>query len=222
MHDQRVSSRLLRGLRKSFKSGFRVLLVDADTALDGDRDRHRRFHGGDAVADQIRLRHQAGAEAAVLHAIGRTAGIEVDLVKSQIGANARALCERSRIRPTKLQCDRMLGRIVTKKPRAVAVQHCPGGQHFGVRAARGASAGDGKTGSAGRSIPSSERHKSATGAFFANFLVFQSLHKFPIYLVSYHFRLILTDFRVRGTISSYFADRVVPQNLIIGTTDQRN
>ena len=132
MHNQRVSSRLLHGLRKSFKSDFGILLVDADAALDGDRDRHRRLHRGDAVADQIRLRHQAGAEAAVLHAIGRTAGIDVDLVKSQIGANARALRKRARVRAAKLQRDRMLGRIETKKPRAIAMQHRPGGEHFGI------------------------------------------------------------------------------------------
>ena len=133
MHDERIGSRLLYGLRKSFKRGFGILLVDTDAAFDGDRDRHGGLHRRDAVANQGRFGHQTGAEAAILHAIGRTAGIEIDLVKSQIGADARALCERARVRPTKLQRDRMLGGIETKKPRAIAMQHGAGGEHFGVQ-----------------------------------------------------------------------------------------
>ncbi len=85
-----------------------------------------------------RLRHQASAEAAILHAIGRAAGIEIDLVKAEVGADPRAFGERARVRAAKLQRDRMLGRIVTQKPRPIAMQHRAGGEHFGVkqRAAR--------------------------------------------------------------------------------------
>ncbi len=55
--------------------------------VTGTRD--RVLHGGDAVADQCRLGHQAGAEAALLHALGGTADIEVDLVEAEIGGDAR-------------------------------------------------------------------------------------------------------------------------------------
>ena len=49
----------------------RLLLVDADAALDGDGNANRRRHRRDAFGDQGRLAHQAGAEAAV-SAPGRT------------------------------------------------------------------------------------------------------------------------------------------------------
>ena len=43
---------------------FGVLIVDAEPAFD--RDRNAR---ADAVADELRLQHQTGADGAVLHAI---------------------------------------------------------------------------------------------------------------------------------------------------------
>ncbi len=93
---------------------FRILLVDADAAFDGDRNRNSRLHRRNAVADQRRLGHQAGAEAAILHAVGRAAGIEIDLVKAEIGADPRAGRKRVRIGAAKLQRQRMLGRIETQ------------------------------------------------------------------------------------------------------------
>ena len=84
--------RPLRPRRVSASSDcFRILLVDADAAFHRDRDRDRRLHRGDAVADQRRLRHQAGAEAAFLHAVRRAADIEIDLVVAEVRADARAL-----------------------------------------------------------------------------------------------------------------------------------
>ena len=118
---------------------LRVLVVDADAAFHRDRNRDRRLHRRDAIADQPRLRHQAGAEAALLHAVGRAADIEIDLVVAEIGADARARgASAARIGAAELQRDRMLGRIEAEQPRAVAVQHRAGGHHLGVeqRAAR--------------------------------------------------------------------------------------
>ena len=125
---------------------------------------------------RCRLRHQAGAEAAILHAIGRAAGIEIDLVKAEIGADARACGKRARIGAAELQRHRMLGRIVTQEAapdRRAAPRRWSA---FRYRAARGASAGDGRTGNAGRSIPSSERlQKRHWTDFTAIFLFYQSL-----------------------------------------------
>ena len=98
-----------------------VLLVDADAALHRNGNRDRRFHRRDAVADQRRLRHQAGAEAALLHAVRRAADIEIDLVVAEVGADARAFGERARIAAAELQRDRMLRRVVAEQPRAIAV-----------------------------------------------------------------------------------------------------
>ena len=79
----------------------------------------RRLHRGDAIADQLRLGHQAGAEPAVLHAVGRAADIEIDLVIAEVGADrARTAASASRIAAAELHRDRMLRRIDSASSRA--------------------------------------------------------------------------------------------------------
>ena len=138
MHDQRVGAGRDDMSRESRQRFLRILVVDADAAFHRHRDRDRRLHGGDAIADQRRLRHQAGAEAALLHPIRRTADVEIDLVVAEIRADPRAAGERRGIAAAELQRHRMLGRIEADQPVAVAVQHRAGGHHLGVdqRAAR--------------------------------------------------------------------------------------
>ena len=77
---------------------------------------HRALHGLDAVGDQRRLRHQAGAEAAVLHPVRRTADIEIDFVVAEILADLRRRREIARIRAAELQRHRMLAGIETEQP----------------------------------------------------------------------------------------------------------
>ena len=133
MHDQRVGAGAAPPLaRKHSSASFRILIVDADAAFDRHRDRHRGLHRRDAIADERGFRHQAGAEAAVLHPVGRAADIEIDLVETEIGADARAVSKRARLAAAELQRQRMLGRIEPQQPRAVAVQHRAGGEHFGI------------------------------------------------------------------------------------------
>src|SRR4029079_3690300 len=105
---------------------FRILVVDADAAFHRDRDRDRGLHGGNAIADQPGLPHQAGAEAALLHAVRWTADVEIDLVVAEIRADPRATGERRRIAAAKLQRHRMLRRIEADQPFAVAVQNRAG------------------------------------------------------------------------------------------------
>ena len=89
---------------------FGVLLVDADAAFDRDRNFYRLLHRRHAVGHQFRRLHQAGAERAGLHPVGRAADIEVDLVIAERLADARRLGELARIRAAKLQRHRMLFR----------------------------------------------------------------------------------------------------------------
>ena len=93
-----------------------------------DRALHRR----NAVGDQRRLRHQAGAEAAVLHPVGRTADIEIDLVVAEILADLRGGRQIAGIGPAKLQRHRMLAWIEAEQPRAVAMKDGAGRQHLRV------------------------------------------------------------------------------------------
>ena len=96
MHDQRVGAGRLDRVGECRQRLLRVLVVDADAAFDRHRNCDRRLHRGDAIADQRRLRHQAGAEAALLHAVRRAADIEIDLVVAEIRADARATAASAR------------------------------------------------------------------------------------------------------------------------------
>jgi hypothetical protein len=89
----------------------RILTVDAEPTFHRHWTSHRGLHRGDASGDQRRLRHQASAEAAFLHPVGRAADIEVNLVAAEVLAEARGLREFYRHAAVELQRDRMLGRI---------------------------------------------------------------------------------------------------------------
>ena len=92
VHDERVGRRPRRtASTRRVERRPRVLLVDADAALHRHRNRHRRAHRRHALGDQLRLAHQAGAEAAGLHAVGRAADVEVDLVIAELLADPRRL-----------------------------------------------------------------------------------------------------------------------------------
>jgi hypothetical protein len=56
------------------------LSIDADPTLDRDRHLELALHQGDCARNQLRFSHQASAKAALLHAIGRAADVEVDLI----------------------------------------------------------------------------------------------------------------------------------------------
>jgi hypothetical protein len=91
MHPQCVGARVENPVRKRIECRLGILFVDADAALDRDRDRHRLFHRRDAGGDQVWHLHQAGAESARLDAVRRTADVEVDLVIAERLADARRL-----------------------------------------------------------------------------------------------------------------------------------
>src|ERR1700694_938870 len=75
--------------RQRIQRNFRILIVDADPAFDRDWNAHRALHGMDTSGNQRRLRHQAGAEPAILYPIRRAADIEIDFVVAEILANFR-------------------------------------------------------------------------------------------------------------------------------------
>ena len=118
MNDQRRRAGRLHGRRDGAEGFARRLLVDADAALHRDRNPDRADHRGDAFADQLRLAHQAGAEASALHPVRRTAAVEIDLIVAEFGADARRLGEALGIGPAELQRDWMLRRIEAEQPLA--------------------------------------------------------------------------------------------------------
>lgn len=86
--------------------GIVVIVVHAEAAFDRDRQRGRRTHGGNTVGHQRRLAHQAGTEAPGLHAIGRAAAIEVDLVVAPLLRDRRRLRKQCRLATAQLQRQR--------------------------------------------------------------------------------------------------------------------
>jgi len=78
-------------------------------AVPGVR-RHRRLHRRHAFSDELRIAHQTGAEAAILHAVGGTADIEVDLCVAEIFGDLRGFGECGRLAAAELDRDRLLAR----------------------------------------------------------------------------------------------------------------
>jgi hypothetical protein len=112
---------------------LRILVVDADAALHRDRHRcRRRDHRRRARRDKAGLAHQRRAETARLHPVRGTADIEVDLVKAQIPRDRARRRERLGLRPTELQRQRMLVRMVGKQPIPRPVQDRAGRDHLGI------------------------------------------------------------------------------------------
>jgi hypothetical protein len=109
-----------------------LLLVDAEPALDRDRDRHRRTHRRDAIGDQRRFAHQAGAETPRLDPIGRAADIEVDLVEPLVLRDPRRRREQRGFAAAQLQRERPLVRRKAQQAMPIAVQHRIGMHHLGV------------------------------------------------------------------------------------------
>ncbi len=117
------------------KGGERLVgihLVDTDARLDGDRSLDSRDHRRHAVSHQVRLCHQAGAEAAALHPVAGAAEVQVDLIVAEVGAGARRHGEIRRLRTPELQRHRMLAGIEGQKALPVAVQDRSAGDHLGV------------------------------------------------------------------------------------------
>ena len=133
MHDQRIGAGGDDTARQRIERDFRILIVDAEPAFDGDGNADRALHGLDAGRDQRRLRHQAGAEAAILHPVRRTTDIEVDLVIAEILADLRSGGEIARVRTAELQRHRMLDGIEAKQPAAIAMDDGARGQHLRVK-----------------------------------------------------------------------------------------
>ena len=132
MHDEGAAARARDHVDEAVEAGLCVLVVDADAALDGDRQTGARAHRRDTFADELGLGHEAGAEPPRLHAVRGATDIEVDLVITVVRADPRRGCEFLRIAAAELKRERTLGRREPEHARAVAVEHRVGGDHLGI------------------------------------------------------------------------------------------
>src|SRR5215469_14204681 len=108
MHDEGSAACFGNGRDEPVEACFGVLVVDADATLDRDWNWHRRAHRRDALGCKLRLRHEAGAEAARLHTVRRATDIEIDLVITKVGADPRSLGKLIGIAAAELEPDRVL------------------------------------------------------------------------------------------------------------------
>jgi hypothetical protein len=134
MDRQPVDARRDDAAGETVQGLLRVLVVDADAALHRHGQRDGRLHGGDAIAHEARLLHQARAEAAVLNPVGGTAHIEVDLVIAEIGADPGGVREFPRVRAAELHRYRMLRRVEPEQPLPRPVDHGAGRHHLRIEA----------------------------------------------------------------------------------------
>ncbi len=117
---------------EALQVALRILLVDTDAALDGDGHFDLPLHGGDAGGDQLRFRHEAGAEASLLHAVRGATDVEVDLVVAEHFADPRRFAERTGIGPAKLQRHRMIDLVHAEQTCPIAMQDGRRRHHLGV------------------------------------------------------------------------------------------
>ena len=146
------------------------------TAID-DRVAHRL----DAVGDQLRLGHQAGAERAPLHALARAAAVQVDLVVAPLLAQLRAVRQVGRLAAAQLQRDRMLVVVEIEVARDVAVQQRAGRHHLGVEPGVARDQAVEVRGNGGRSSPSSARRSVFACCISSNpyFSLWREQYDFP-------------------------------------------
>ncbi len=124
----------MHGFDEAEQVGIFVLFVNTDTALHGDRNGHGLAHRGDALADPFRIAHQAGAKRAGLHAIAWATAIEIDLVVTEVFADARRFREQVRFAAAQLQDHRMFDGFKTKQMIAIPMDRRIGMHHLGVQA----------------------------------------------------------------------------------------
>ena len=134
MDDDRRRARRLDARGQREQRLARLLRVDPDAAFDGHGDGHRARHRPNALADQRRLAHQAGAEAPALHAVRRAAAVQVDLIIAEVGADAGGLRKALRVSAAQLQRERMLERVEPQQSLARPEHHRVRRHHFGIEA----------------------------------------------------------------------------------------
>ncbi len=112
-----------------------IPVIDADAVLDGDGHVGARAadHGLHAVAHQLGLGHEAGAEFSRLHAVAGAAAIEVDLVVAAFGAQGGAAFELAGVATAQLQGHRVFLGAEAEQVLLFAVHDGRRGDHFCIQ-----------------------------------------------------------------------------------------
>ena len=109
-----------------------VMVINAQPCFDRDRDIHGIAHGRQAITHQRRFQHQAGPETPALNPVRRATDVQVDLIVTPALRDPGTFGQVGRVAAAQLQGEWMFFFIETDQPFQVAMQHSPGGHHFGV------------------------------------------------------------------------------------------
>ena len=99
-----------------------IMVVNADSALDGHRHRYCCLHRQITCSNPLRFRHEAGTETARLHPLGGAANIDVDFAVTGLFTETRAARHLLGIAAAELQGQWLLFRVVSQQVAAIAVQ----------------------------------------------------------------------------------------------------
>src|SRR3546814_9252087 len=88
MHDKYPAAGIAYLPDKIAHEIVRLVVIQTQPVLDGNRDVHGVLHGFNTVGHQIGLGHQTGANGAALDALRRTTTIKVDFVIAPLPAQA--------------------------------------------------------------------------------------------------------------------------------------
>ena len=136
LHGFPTSSHMFRNLiDKVGQNLCRVLIINSDTALDGNLEpiTRRLDHGRRAIGHQSRRAHQAGTEGTVLHAIGRAATVQVDFNKPEFPRNRHSACKIFGNRAPQLQCQGVLDSGMLQPSLGIPVQQRIRRKHFRIQ-----------------------------------------------------------------------------------------
>ena len=116
MHAEAAGAGIGQRVHEGQQLGVGVALVDADAVLHRHRQGAGLRHGGDAACHHLWLRHQAGAEAPLLHLLTGAAHVEVHFVVTAIRRDPRGLRQQPRVVTPQLQGHGMLDRVEADQP----------------------------------------------------------------------------------------------------------
>ncbi len=133
MHNKCSAAGFGNGANEIYQALVVVHIVYANTVFDGDRNGNRLLHSSYALGYQRWMRHQAGADHAVLYPVARAAAVEVDLAIAPALTNARAFGQFLWVAAAQLQSQRLFAGAVIQQSVFVAVQQGATGDHFAVK-----------------------------------------------------------------------------------------
>ena len=149
----------LTAAMNSRKNGQSSMIVDADPALDRHGNVHGSLHRANAVCDELRSGHQAGAEGRLLHSVAGTADIQVDLGVTVLGTYRCRVSQQAGLGSHRAGARREALPAQTRGGSAGRRARSPARRSSLCTAASAARTGAGSTGNDGRSSPSWARRR---------------------------------------------------------------